>query len=147
MAIMLMPAFAYAGKVQPQPVEIDLDAMSASGDMYSARNSKNDEEFIGCGTRHFEIAPDQVFVQGFCQAGLEEEESVTCFTQNTALLDAMDSIGDNSYVVFSWTEDEDGARTCNYIGTSTQSFYLGKGKLNKPGKSAICRKMPVQYRI
>lgn len=130
----LLPAWLHAGFTQPAPVIIELaeDGLSglASGDMLSARDSANPFEFIGCGVRAFETGPDTAFYQGFCQAGLVDGETYTCFTNNKALIDGIQSIADNSFVTFSWIEDEDGARTCTRIGSSTQSFYLPKVKSN-----------------
>lgn len=119
-----------AGYVQPRPVEIDMANGFAHGDMLSARNSANDSEFIGCGVRHFEDGAGGVVYYGFCQAQVLELEPVTCFTWNKALLDGIQSIADNSYVTFSWTDDGAGALTCTRIGSSTQSFYLPKDKPN-----------------
>ena len=47
-----------------------------------------------------------------------------------ALLDGIQSIADNSFITFSWTDDGTGALTCTRIGSSTQSFYLPKIKSN-----------------
>ena len=134
LAALMMPVLASAGFVNPQPVVIDMDALSAQGDMHSARNSNNDDEMIGCGQRALETAPDESFNWGFCQARVEEDVTIICQTTNQGLLDAIDSIGDSSFIIFRWAEEEDGSLTCTFIGTSTQSFYLGKGKINKPGK-------------
>lgn len=131
LATMLIPAVALAGYTQPQAVEIDYDNSFASGDMITARNGNNDDEFIGCGQRTYDLGGGTVYTTGFCQAQLVEEEVVTCFTENPALLDAIDSLADASYIQFRWTEETDGSLTCNHIGSSTQSFYLEKGKKNK----------------
>ena len=80
----------------------------------------DDNTFIGCGVRH-NIAP---FVFGFCQAsvGAGETETVTCFTEDAGLLDAIKSISDYSFVTFGWNADFE----CTRIGNSTQSFYLSE---------------------
>jgi hypothetical protein len=132
--LMALPAWLHAGFTQPAPVIIELaeDGLSgfATGDMLSARDSVNPFEFIGCGIRAFETAPDTAFYQGFCQARLVDGETFTCFTNNKALLDGIQSIADNSFVTFSWTDDGTGSLTCSRIGSSTQSFYLPKIKSN-----------------
>ena len=132
--LMALPAWLHAGFTQPAPVEIQLadDGLSgiAFGDMLSARDSENEFEFIGCGIRAFETAPDEAIYQGFCQARLVDGETFTCFTFNKALLDGIQSIADNSFITFSWTDDGTGALTCTRIGSSTQSFYLPKIKSN-----------------
>lgn len=131
-AMLLIPVLGFSGYVQPAPVTIDADATGgiAAGDMISARNSENEFEFIGCGKRAFDDGAGGAFYTGFCQASLEDEGSVVCFTQNTALLEGINSIADSSYITFSWTDDGEGNLTCTRIGSSTQSFYLGKGKNN-----------------
>ena len=132
--LMALPVWLHAGFTQPAPVMIEVadDGLSgtAFGDMLSARDSVNAFEFIGCGIRAFETAPDTAFYQGFCQASLAEGETFTCFTNNKALLDGIQNIADNSFVTFSWTDDGTGALTCTRIGSSTQSFYLPKTKSN-----------------
>ena len=55
-----------------------------------------------------------------CQAGDEEGDEATCFSEDAELLDMMRATGDYSFVTFSWNEDGD----CTRIGFSTQSFYL-----------------------
>lgn len=132
-ALMLLPAWLHAGFTQPAPVIITDNGDGtgfATGDMVSARASENVFEFIGCGIRAFETGTDTAFYTGFCQASLAEAGTITCFTTNKALLDGIQSIADTSFITFSWTEDEDGARTCTRIGSSTQSFYLPKQKPN-----------------
>ena len=52
------------------------------------------------------------------------------FDSKDALLDGIQSIADNSFITFSWTDDGTGALTCTRIGSSTQSFYLPKIKSN-----------------
>jgi hypothetical protein len=130
--LMALPAWLHAGFTQPAPVIIEVaeDGLSgaAFGDMLSARDSENEFEFIGCGVRAFATTADTAIYQGFCQARLVDGETFTCFTNNKALLDGIQSIADNSFVTFSWTDDGTGARTCNRIGSSTQSFYLPKSK-------------------
>ena len=139
-ALLLITITAQAGLVQPAPVVIDIDPVTgngfAQGDLVSARNSENEFEFIGCGIRFYDAGAGGAFQNGFCQArldeGLEEGEvgTVNCFTQNVALLEGINILSDSSFITFSWTDDGSGNLTCTRIGSSTQSFYLGKGKNN-----------------
>ena len=132
-ASLLFSVTVYAGFVQPAPVVIEVDAAGngiALGDMISARNSDNEFEFIGCGTRAFEDGVGGVFHSGFCQASVEENGSVTCFTQNVELLEGINILSDSSFISFSWTDDGSGNLTCIRVGSSTQSFYLTKSKSN-----------------
>jgi hypothetical protein len=116
-ALSLATTVASAGLVQPAPVTIDLAARVASGDMRSARISPNKFAYIGCGVRYFAAGGSYMF----CQAGLTQDatQQITCFSDSPALLEAVKSISDYSYIVFRW--DVNG--NCTSIGNSTQSFY------------------------
>lgn len=132
LATMLFSVSVYAGLEQPAPVQIDMDNGFAGGDMIAARNSTNEFEFIGCGTRVFDDGAGGTFSWGFCQASLEEEAPVTCFVyDNPALMEGINIISDSSYITFSWDDDGAGNLTCTRIGSSTQSFYLEKGQKSK----------------
>ena len=119
----LASVFALAGLTQPAPVVVDLDNGTAFGDMVTARFSDNDVEFIGCGVRVFDDGAGGSFQFGFCQAADSEGVNAFCNTDNPALLEAMKSTADFSFVTFSF--DEEGV--CNRIGFSTQSFYIPEG--------------------
>ena len=107
----------------PAPVDVDLTTRFAGGDMVTARYSKFDNEFIGCGIRKISDGAGGIFSFGFCQAEDREEERVFCNTDDAGLLDAISSSAGFSYVTFSWNEDNQ----CTRIGFSNQSFYLPKG--------------------
>lgn len=122
----LFSSLVFAGLHQPAPIMIDLDNTIASGDMLTAANSVNSDEFIGCGTRSFDDGVFPAFRFGFCQAQLNGGESIVCTTDNDALIDEIRASNDFSFVTFSWTDD--GSFTCTRVGFSTQSFYLDKVK-------------------
>ncbi len=117
-AMSLATTVAVAGYVQPAPVIIDFVDRSASGDMLTARNSTNAFEFIGCGVRYNNAG----LTSAFCQAGLGEadDQKITCFTNNPALVEAIHSISAYSFITFRWDVD----LNCTNIGVSSQSFYL-----------------------
>lgn len=119
----LLAGLASAGLKQPAPVTVDLDNMTAQGDQNTARIAADDVSFIGCGIRVFD---DGMFSNafGFCQAGDSEENSVTCFTQNPNLLQAIGRTSDFAFITFSWRDDGFGGAECIRVGSSTQSFYL-----------------------
>lgn len=121
-----MAGVAYAGLVQPAPVDVDLTNFFAQGDQFTARQSAGDTQFIGCGSRTFDDGLGSSFKFGFCQAEDADGDSVTCFTQNPVLLDAMRSTSDYAYITFSWRDDGAGGAECIRVGHSTQSFYLPK---------------------
>jgi hypothetical protein len=120
---------AYAGGTQQAPVDVDLDNQIASGDMVTARYSSDKNEFIGCGSRHFDDGVNS-FRFGFCQAEDQDGDQFTCFTENAGLLDRIDGISDFSFITYSWNTDDE----CTRIGFSTQSFYLPRG-LNANGNN------------
>lgn len=125
-ALTIMAGVAYAGFVQPAPVEVDLVNFFAQGDQLTARASAGDTEFIGCGSRTFDDGLGASFKFGFCQAEDADGDSVTCFTENPVLLDAMRSTSDYAFITFSWRDDGAGGAECTRVGHSTQSFYLPK---------------------
>ncbi len=115
---------AYAGLIQPAPVVVDLDNMTALGDQWTARTADDDSSFIGCGTRHFDDGMGGSFRFGFCQAGDADGNTVNCITTNSNLLDEMRANSSYAFITFSWTDDGTGNLTCNRVGFSTQSFYI-----------------------
>lgn len=118
--ILACASIASAGLVQPAPVVLDLTARSASGSMSTARFSDNPFEFIGCGVRNIQQADGSLFRFGFCQAGVAEGVSFTCFTEQTALVEKISESSDYSFITFGWNAAEE----CTRVGFSTQSFYI-----------------------
>jgi len=129
-----MGAGAYAGYIQPAPVDVDLVAGFAGGDQLTARLDPDDDVFIGCGSRTISDGAGGVFRTGFCQAEDDAGDNVTCFTQDPLLLDEIRAASAFAYITFSFTGDDTIGYTCTRIGFSTQSFYLydyGKIKTKK----------------
>lgn len=123
LGIALAATAAYAGLTQPAPVVVDTVNRLATGDQVTARYSKNNVEFIGCGMRKVATgAGTAVFNFGFCQATDAAGVNILCNTDNPELLDAIASSGDFGFITFSWDED----LICTRIGFSNQSFYLPK---------------------
>ena len=117
--IIALSGAAFAGLVQPLPVEVDTTTRFAHGDMLSARYADNKNEFIGCGVRKF-ISGGSVVAFGFCQAEDAKGNRAFCNTDNIELLDAIEASADFGYILFSW----DRAEICQRIGFSNQSFYV-----------------------
>ena len=90
--------------------------------MVTARFSKNDVEFIGCGVRRIDDGAGGVTVFAFCQAADAANVQGFCTTENPGLLQSIGDIDDFSFITFSWTA----AGECRSIGSSTQSFYIPK---------------------
>ncbi|MBI1393536.1 MAG: hypothetical protein GC152_12410 [Alphaproteobacteria bacterium] len=122
-------AVAQAGFVQPFPVDVDLTNNIASGDQVSARGDKDNDVFIGCGSRTISTGGG-TFRTGFCQAEDAAGERVICMTQDPDLLDEMRANSSYSFITFSFQPDGAGGFTCTRVGFSTQSFYLEKVKPN-----------------
>ena len=126
-ALTLMAGVTSAGLVQPAVVTVDLTNRMAQGDQLTARISKNNVEFIGCGIRLFDVGTETAEF-GFCQAADSEDVHIVCLTQNGELLEAMRATSAFAFITFSWDENDE----CTRIGFSTQSFYLPDFK--KKGK-------------
>jgi hypothetical protein len=145
LALSLVTITAFAGRELSVPVSIEtwpadayypgsLPGGTASGDMRSARNSKEKRELIGCGIRAYDDGAGGAFYWGFCQANIESEFPVVdaqCFTYNPGLLTALAGLTDASYITFTWVEVGPDTYECTEIGNSTNSFYLERGKLNE----------------
>ncbi len=123
--LMLLAAFAYAGLVQPAPVEVDLDNMFAFGDQFTARTSAGDTQFIGCGTRSIDDGTGNPFRFGFCQASDADGDEVTCFTENANLLDEMRANNDYAFITFGWQDDGSGGAEWGWIAMLSGQYRFG----------------------
>ena len=123
-ALTLIAGGAYAGFSQPVPVTFNLVNMTAFGDQVTARIAKDDVSFIGCGIRVTDDGVNPPFAFGFCQAGDNEGNEITCFTQNPNLLQTLGANSDFAFITFSWQDDGFGGAECTRVGFSTQSFYM-----------------------
>jgi hypothetical protein len=130
LVLLLLSIFSvsvFAGQSAPVPLTITVNEDGsgfAGGDMRTARNSKNDIESIGCGTRIYDDGNGGTWSWAFCQATDADGVFAQCFTQNPGLAAALDSVSDSSYLTFNWVADGEGGYECTKIGASTQSFYL-----------------------
>ena len=148
LALVTVPVAGISGYTFPVPVDIvtyaadelypgSLPGGTAQGDMITARNSHNKYEFIGCGIRAFDDGVGGVYYWGFCQANISADPDTApeieaqCFTEDPGILDGIKSVADSSYLIFEWEETAPAVYECTMIGSSTQSFYLEKGKSNK----------------
>ena len=127
--VLLISTSALAGRVTAVPVEVNFEEGSAAGNQLTARDSDSPNVFIGCGTRNFDDGVGGIFRFGFCQAEDAEGDSVTCFTQNPQLVDAMAANNSYAFILFSFRDDGFGGFECLSAGFSTQSFYLPSEKV------------------
>lgn len=114
-------AVAFAGYIQPAPVQIMMNpdgSGTASGDMVSARFADNDGVIIGCGIRTYTSGAPSSYA--FCQATDDTGVRVMCTIFDSDLKNGLDSIGDYSFIIFSWNADGE----CTHMGSSTQSMYM-----------------------
>lgn len=134
MAFSLMYSMsALSGNISTKPVTIDFDTRKASGDMYTARTTENNNLLIGCGVTAIE---DPAFSWVYCQAGDPTAEIpndpeipfVGCWTDNPEMMKAVGLISAYSYIGFEWNDDapenDPFWNTCSRIQISSQSQYL-----------------------
>lgn len=124
-ALVLGSSAAMAGLVSEVPVTVTLNpdgSGTANGSMTTARFSKNNVEYIGCGLRRNDDGAGGVFLFAFCQASTADEIVGFCETDNPALIASIGDQDDFSFIVFGWNA----AGECRSIGNSTQSFYIPK---------------------
>ena len=123
---------ALAGFTQPQEVDVDLTNQTALGDQVTARYNADPDVYIGCGMRRTRTGGGLIVNTGFCQAKDAADELVTCFTEDSELLDAIASSSDFGFITFSWNNipgplpGDPPSAECRRIGFSNQSFYLPK---------------------
>ena len=121
--LVLVASTSFAGRFTEVPVVIDFALGFAEGNQLTAKTSKNDVEYIGCGVRNFDDGFNS-FRFGFCQASDAAGNAVFCDTTNPSLLDDMSSISDYAYITFNWREVAPDVFECTRVGSSTQSWYL-----------------------
>ena len=126
--LILFASTAFAGLYLPERVTVDLQERLANGDMYSARYSRGDSEFIGCGLYTLDDYNGGYAAFAFCQAQDANGVVAFCATQNAGLIEAIRALGDFSSVTFRWDENDQ----CTDIGSSIQSYFLdGAGGKSK----------------
>lgn len=134
----LFSGLAFAGYLQPAPIQITMNpdgSGMASGDMVSARFANDDQSNIGCGTRTY--ASGSVSNYAFCQVRDSNGVQAMCTVFDSELMKGIASIGDYSFIVFSWNADGE----CVQMGASTQSMYMpdfrdqGSPSAGAPGRS------------
>ena len=121
--LVLVASTSFAGRFTEVPVVIDFAFGFAEGNQLTAKTSKNDVEYIGCGVRNFNDGFSS-FRFGFWQASDAAGNAVFCDTTNPSLLDDMSSISDYAYITFNWREVAPDVFECTRVGSSTQSWYL-----------------------
>ena len=123
----LFASTAFAGLHLPETVMVDLDERLAKGDIWSARFSEGEAEFIGCGIYTLDDLNGSYAAFAFCQARDVNEVVAFCATQNDGLIEAIRAIADFSSITFRWDENDQ----CTDIGSSTQSYYLNDNMSKK----------------
>jgi hypothetical protein len=121
--LILGSSAAMAGLVQPSPVSVTRfgdGGGRATGDMVTARFSKDSVAFLGCGVRRIYTIDGSFAVFGFCEATTSSGVIGSCFSEDSALIESLASISDYSFITFTWNA----AGFCTSIGNSTQSVYI-----------------------
>ena len=121
---------AFAGLHMPESVMVDVDERLAKGDIWTARFSDGEADFIGCGIYTLDDLNGSYAAFAFCQARDANEVVAFCATQNEGLIEAIRAIADFSSITFRWDENDQ----CTDIGSSTQSYYLNDGMSKKDKK-------------
>ena len=116
----LVTSAALAGEYRPAPVVVDLDLREASGDLWSARFSKGDVEFIGCGVRAIDDGAGGAFLYALCEGKDSDGNRAVCFALNPGLVEAVLGLGDFGFLTFAW----DASFQCTDIKTIQASFNL-----------------------
>ena len=122
-SVLLASSAALAGLVTDQPVTVTLNgdgSGNAAGSMTTARFSKNNVEFIGCGVRRIDDGAGGVILFAFCQAADAANVQGFCSTDKPNLIASIGDQDDFSFITVSWNA----AGECRSIGNSTQSFYI-----------------------
>jgi hypothetical protein len=122
-ALLLGSSLAMAGRVDPLPVMITLNADGsglARGNLGTARFSNNDVERIGCHVSHFDNNQGGTDVVAFCVAVTADGVSGLCSTRNRALVASIASINDFSELTFTW----DANTRCTLISSLTDSSRI-----------------------
>jgi hypothetical protein len=83
----------------------------AYGSLGDARASSDTNQSIGC---------QSYGTYAWCSATDSAGNSKACFTDRASDIAAIHSIGQHSYVYFSFTSD----RNCSFVSVSNQSVYL-----------------------
>ncbi len=126
--LFIVSSASHAGRVEPQPVDVDPVGMTAGGDLWTARTDADPDVYIGCGVRRIADGAGGILHFAFCQAEDTDGDIAFCNSSDPGLVAAIDGISDFSYVTFSWEIDSAGNEICNRIGHSTQSLYLPEFK-------------------
>lgn len=129
---LLMSSLVFAGFAGDVPVEIDWDAQTASGLPVTARFSDNPDERIGCGVHHTLLEGGGLYSYAFCQATIDLENRISCFTEHVELVDKIAEYQHYSFLRFSWAwNDELSYNECIYFNFTTQSHHIPEGLRKK----------------
>ena len=109
-----------AGTASDSPVVLNFELKTAQGSQTSARFSDNDIEQIGCGATVRILDDGSTLYFGFCQATDANGVDAACFTDNQALVGAINAVANFGFIRFSWNDNDE----CLSIRNSTQSNYL-----------------------
>lgn len=116
----LAPGLAWSGYKSNHPVQVDAKARFASGSLGSARNSADDQQYIGCYLYAFSTMTSPV---GVCVANPASGDSGSCYFQDKPDFVALvQSLASDSWMYFQW--DESGA--CTGIQVDKFSQYEPK---------------------
>jgi hypothetical protein len=113
LALVLTPAVAYAGYTHAYPPTIS--GSSAYGSVVSARGTADANAMVSCSTHNYPAGG----AWGTCNVTTSTGVSASCFTSDPAVLTAMRSLDNQSYLQITW----DGTGQCTEVFVATGSLY------------------------
>jgi len=112
-ALLLTGTSAWAGLKQTWLVGVDAQQSEAWGSIGAARASPDTVQMMGCSLYSFAYGSESASCMAITSAGMK----VTCTSTTPAIVNAVRSVTDSSYIFFRW----DSAGKCTYLAVSNTS--------------------------
>jgi len=113
--VLSIGAVAHAGSKEPWPVSINTTSRWAQGAFGDARNSSDQNQFIGCSINNG---------QAYCAAEDASGHFVSCVTTATAFLNALNSLNGDSALYFAYNT----SGVCSSLIVYNYSYYAPKAQ-------------------
>jgi hypothetical protein len=125
LALVAGSTVASAGQTQSAPVVIDYSLNYATGNLGAARNSSDNQQFIGC---EVEALAGDSFIWVTCQAQDAHGNSIRCLSKDPTLVQTVSTLKSDSWLYFDWINAASpGASVdCAMIRVRTSSIYEPK---------------------
>ena len=93
---------------------------SAYGSMVGARDSSDTTQQIGCSMYSYSSSSTAF---AYCDAKDKDNKSLTCYSYNLSMREAVQAITDSSYIYFT----ADSSAVCTYLSVQNKSYYMTIG--------------------